>query len=148
MTRTQGLYVNLPISDLARTRAFYTALGFEINEAFSNDKAIAIVLGDNQYAMLLTRDFFRSFTPLDIADPAKYVQCLLAIQFDDRKAVDAIVEAALANGGGEPHPPEDMGFMYQRAFSDPDGHGWGPFWMDAAAMPPQSDLPTHDEGIR
>ena len=45
--------------------------------------------------------------------------------------------AAIANGGGEPHPPEDMGFMYQRAFSDPDGHGWGPFWMNPDGIPPQ-----------
>ncbi|MBE2210525.1 MAG: VOC family protein [Xanthomonadaceae bacterium] len=135
MTRTQGLFINLPITDLARTRAFYTALGFEINENFSDDKAIAVVLGDKQYAMLLKREFFQSFTKLALADPAKYLQCLVAIQFDDKKEVDAIVEAALAHGGGEPHPPEDMGFMYQRAFSDPDGHGWGPFWMDPAGIP-------------
>ena len=137
MTRTQGLFINLPITDLARTRAFYTALGFEINENFSDDNAIAVVLGDNQYAMLLKREFFLSFTKQELADPAKYVQCLLAIQFDDRQDVDTIVETALANGGGEPHPPEDMGFMYQRAFSDPDGHGWGPFWMNPAGIPEQ-----------
>lgn len=137
MTRTTGLYINLPITDLARTRAFYTALGFEINENFSDDNAIAVVLGDNQYAMLLKREFFLSFTKQELADPAKYVQCLLAIQFDDRQDVDTIVETALANGGGEPHPPEDMGFMYQRAFSDPDGHGWGPFWMNPAGIPEQ-----------
>ena len=135
MTRTQGLFVNLPISDVARTRAFYTALGFEINENFSNDKAVAVVLGDKQFAMLLHRDFFQTFTPLELADPTRYVMSLVAIQFDDKQGVDAIVEAALANGGGEPHPPEDMGFMYQRAFSDPDGHGWGPFWMDPAGVP-------------
>ena len=134
MTRTQGLYINLPVTDLPRTRAFYTALGFEINEAFSDDNAVAVVLGEKQFAMLLKREFFQTFTKQAPADPAKYVQCLLAIQFDDKSAVDAIVEAALANGGGEPHPPEDMGFMYQRAFSDPDGHGWGPFWMDPAGI--------------
>ena len=135
MTRTQGLFINLPIMDLARTRAFYTALGFEINENFSDDKAIAVVLGDKQFAMLLKREFFQTFTKLELADPTRYVQSLVAIQFDDKQEVDAIVEAALANGGGEPHPPEDMGFMYQRAFSDPDGHGWGPFWMDPAGIP-------------
>ena len=135
MTRTQGLFINLPIADIARTRAFYTALGFEINENFSDDNAVAVVLGDKQFAMLLKREFFQTFTKLELADPTKSVQSLVAIQFDDKKEVDAIVEAALANGGGEPHPPEDMGFMYQRAFSDPDGHGWGPFWMDPAGIP-------------
>lgn len=135
MTRTQGLFINLPIADIASTRAFYTALGFEINENFSDDNAVAVVLGDKQFAMLLKREFFQTFTKLELADPTKYVQSLVAIQFDDKKEVDAIVEAALGNGGGEPHPPEDMGFMYQRAFSDPDGHGWGPFWMDPAGIP-------------
>ena len=137
MTRTSGLFINLPITDVARTRAFYTALGFEVNENFSNENAVAVILGDNQFAMLLKREFFQTFTQLELADPAKYVQCLLAIQFDDRKDVDTIVEAAIANGSGEPHPPEDMGFMYQRAFSDPDGHGWGPFWMNPDGIPPQ-----------
>lgn len=137
MTRTSGLFINLPITDVARTRAFYTALGFEVNENFSNENAVAIILGDNQFAMLLKREFFQTFTKLELADPTKYVQSLLAIQFDDRQDVDAIVEAAVAHGGGEPHPPEDMGFMYQRAFSDPDGHGWGPFWMNPDGIPPQ-----------
>ncbi len=137
MTRTSGLFINLPITDVARTRAFYTALGFEVNENFSNENAVAVILGDNQFAMLLKREFFQTFTQLELADPARYVQCLLAIQFDDRKDVDTIVEVAIAHGGGEPHPPEDMGFMYQRAFSDPDGHGWGPFWMNPDGIPPQ-----------
>ena len=137
MTRTQGLFINLPITDVERTRAFYTALGFEINENFSNENAIAVILGDKQFAMLLKREFFQTFTELELAEPAKYVQCLLAIQFDDRKDVDTIVETAVVHGGGEPHPPEDMGFMYQRAFSDPDGHGWGPFWMNPAGIPAQ-----------
>ena len=134
MTRTSGLFINLPITDVARTRAFYTALGFEVNENFSNENAVAVILGDNQFAMLLKREFFQTFTQLELADPARYVQCLLAIQFDDRKDVDTIVEVAIAHGGGEPHRPEDMGFMYQRAFSDPDGHGWGPFWMNPDGM--------------
>ncbi|AXA84895.1 glyoxalase [Lysobacter oculi] len=136
-TRTQGLYINLPVTDLARTRAFYGALGFEIDPRFSDDNAIAVKLGEGQVAMLLRREFFTTFTDRPIIDPRAGVQCLLAIQLDSREAVDAIVEAAVAQGSDEPHGPEDYGFMYQRAFNDPDGHGWGPFWMDPAGPPAQ-----------
>lgn len=136
-TTSRGLYINLPVADLARTRAFYEGLGFEIDPRFSDDNAIAVKLGDNQAAMLLKREFFQTFTPLQIGDPRKQTQCLVAIQLDSREAVDAIVQAAVAQGGDEPHGPEDYGFMYQRAFNDPDGHGWGPFWMDAGGIPAQ-----------
>ena len=44
-TRTRGLYINLPVVDLARTRAFYEALGFEIDPRFSNDDAIGEAVG-------------------------------------------------------------------------------------------------------
>lgn len=136
-TRTQGLYINLPVSDLARTRAFYGGLGFEIDPRFSDDNAIAVVLGEQQVAMLLRREFFQTFTDRPVNDPREGVQCLVAIQLGSRAEVDAIVEAALAHGGTEGHDAEDYGFMYQRAFYDPDGHGWGPFWMDPAGPPAQ-----------
>ena len=136
-TRTQGLYINLPVADLARTRAFYEGLGFEIDPRFSDDNAIAVVLGAQQVAMLLRREFFQTITDRPVNDPREGVQCLVAIQFDSRAEVDAIVEAARAHGGTEGHAAEDYGFMYQRAFNDPDGHGWGPFWMDPAGPPAQ-----------
>ena len=136
-TRTQGLYINLPVADLARTRAFYEGLGFEIDPRFSDDNAIAVVLGAQQVAMMLRREFFQTFTDRPVNDPREGVQCLVAIQFGSRAEVDAVVEAALAHGGTEGHAAEDYGFMYQRAFNDPDGHGWGPFWMDPAGPPAQ-----------
>ncbi len=136
-TRTQGLYINLPVADLARTRAFYEGLGFEIDPRFSDDNAIAVVLGAQQVAMMLRREFFQTFTDRPVNDPREGVQCLVAIQFGSRAEVDAIVEAARAHGGAEGHAAEDHGFMYQRAFNDPDGHGWGPFWMDPAGPPAQ-----------
>ena len=32
--------------------------------------------------------------------------------------------------------------MYSRAFEDPDGNGFGPFWMDAAAA--AAAMPAED----
>lgn len=136
-TRTQGLYINLPVSDLARSRDFYAALGFEIDPRFSDDKAVAVKLGEGQVVMLLKREFFATFTDRPLVDPREGAQCLFAIQLGSRAEVDALVDAAAAQGSDQPHGPEDYGFMYQRAFNDPDGHGWGPFWMDPAGPPVQ-----------
>ena len=129
---SNGLYINLPVADLARTRAFFEGLGFAIDPRFSDDNALAVVLGPHQGAMMLRHEFFARFTDRKPCDTATSAECLVALELESRDAVDAIVEAARANGGGEPHGPEDFGFMYQRSFTDPDGHGWGPFWMDPA----------------
>jgi predicted lactoylglutathione lyase len=83
--------------------------------------------------MLLTHDKFRQFTTKRIADPNESVQVLLALSCDSREGVDEITEQALSAGGSEVHDKEDYGWMYSRAFADPDGHGWGPVWMDVEA---------------
>ena len=130
---TQSIFVNLPVTDVAAATAFYTALGFRKNAMFSNARASAMIWSDAISVMLLGHGFYATFTDKRIIDARTQSGALLALSFDDRAAVDAITEAALAAGGRELHDPEDHGFMYSRAFEDPDGHGWGPFHMDMAA---------------
>ena len=135
------IFINLPISDLAASRRFYEALGFGINERFSDDTGACVVVSDTIYVMILTHAKYAQFTPLPIADPREVSMNLISLSCDSRAEVDAMTESALAHGGGEAHPAEDLGFMYSRAFTDPDGHGWGPFWMDPAAAtegPPEA----------
>lgn len=130
---TRMIFVNLPVRDLAVSRHFYTALGFTINEAFSDDTAACVVISDAIFVMILTHAKFAEFTPLPIGDAKVHCQHLLALSHDSRADVDAIMTAALDAGGSEPRPVQDMGFMYSRAFADPDGHTWEPMWMDPAA---------------
>lgn len=127
------IFVNLPVTDVARATAFYAALGFEKNAMFSNEQASSMAWSDSIVVMLLDRAFYATFTTKRIIDAREQSGVLLSLSFDDRAAVDAITAAALAAGGRELHDPEDHGFMYSRAFEDPDGHGWGPFHMDMAA---------------
>jgi predicted lactoylglutathione lyase len=140
------IFVNLPVADVAKATAFYEAIGFEKNPAFSNDQASSMVWSDTIYVMLLGRPFYATFTPKPIADAKTTSGALFALSFDSKADVDKITEAAIGAGGGEPHGPEDHGFMYSRAFEDLDGHGWGPFWMDpaAAAGGPPEHQPTVD----
>lgn len=132
------IFVNLPVQDIPRTRAFYGSLGYEFNPQFSDDKALCMVIADNIFAMLLQRDYFATFTPKPVADATKSTEVLVALSMDNRAQVDEIVAKAVAAGGRTPRPPQDHGFMYQHAFEDPDGHIWEVFFMDPAAMPPQA----------
>ena len=127
------IFVNLPVSDVARSTAFYEAIGFTRNVQFSGDHAASMMWSDTIVVGLLDRAFYATLTPKPIVDAHATSGMLIALSFDSRAEVDAITAAALAAGGREAHGAEDEGFMYSRAFEDPDGHGFGPFWMDPAA---------------
>jgi hypothetical protein len=130
---TQMIFVNLPVTDVARARAFYEGVGFTINEKFSGENNNCVVVSDAIFLMTLQRDYFAGFAPRPVADPQETTGALIALSRDDRAAVDAFVEAALAHGGSEPRPAADHGFMYQRTVADPDGNVFEPFWKDPAA---------------
>jgi hypothetical protein len=127
------IFVNLPVADLARSVAFYKAIGADQNLQFSDETAACMVLSDTIHVMLLTHDKFRQFTPKRIADAHETSEVLICISCDSRAEVDEITEQALASGGREPRAAEDHGFMYGRSFEDLDGHIWEPMFMDMAA---------------
>ncbi len=129
------LYLNLPVSDLPRTRAFFTALGFTFDDRFSDDTGVAMNIGEGAYAMLLTREKFAGFARRPLGDAKTHTSALFALQVDSREAVDRMVKAAVANGGSPALDPNDHGFMYQWSFFDPDGHHWEVFHMDLSQMP-------------
>lgn len=132
-----SVFINLPVADLPRSRAFYTGLGFTLNERFSNEQAACIVISEHIHVMLLVRPFFQGFTHLPVADPAKATAVLNALECASRDEVNSFVAKALAAGGSTPNPAQDHGFMFQHGFADPDGHQWEVFFMDEAAAPQQ-----------
>ena len=133
---SKSVFINLPVKDLKRTVAFYTALGFKFDDRFTNDDAAGIIISEgHSYAMLLTHKHFSKFIKNEIADANKVTQVLVALSCDSREAVDDIMRKAVDAGGNDAREPQDMGFMYGRAFADPDGHVWEPFWMDMNAVP-------------
>lgn len=139
---TQMIFVNLPAADLARSMSFYAALGFTNEPDFTNEKAGCMRISDEIMVMLLTHDFWKTFTNKTIPDAKESAQVLLAISRESREAVDAIVDKARAAGGrADCNPKQDYGWMYGRSFEDPDGHIWEPNWMDleAALAAPAND---------
>ena len=128
------IFVNLPVKDLERSKAFLEALGAVVEPKFTGDSAACMTLADNIHVMLLTHEHFSQFTPRPIADAKSGSEVLLCLSADSRESVDAAVERGVANGGtADPAPKQDYGVMYGRSISDPDGHIWEVMWMDPAA---------------
>jgi predicted lactoylglutathione lyase len=127
------MFVNLPVADLDRSIAFYEAIGATRNPMFSDDTGACMVVSDVIHVMILTHDKFAQFTSKRIADAHATSEVMLCTSEDSREGVDAITDKAIAAGGREPREPQDYGFMYSRAFEDPDGHIWEPMWMDLEA---------------
>lgn len=135
------IFINLPVTDLERSCRFYEALGAAKNAAFSNANAAMMVLSEEIHVMLLTHDFYSTFTAKEIADSHRTSQVLLCLSEESREGVDRLVERAGGAGGRiDPGPRQQMGdVMYGRSFEDPDGHHWEVMWMDVAAMSAASE---------
>jgi uncharacterized protein len=131
------IFVNLPIKDMARSQAFFKALGLSFNPRFTNEQGACLEIAPNIFAMLLVEPFFQGFTQLPIADAKKTTEVLIALSVDSRAEVDELVAKAVAAGATTPNAPQDHGFMFQHGFADLDGHQWEVFWMDESAAPAQ-----------
>ena len=128
------IFVNLPVRDLQRSRAFVEALGAVNEPKFTDDTAACMRLSESIFVMLLTHDKFRQFTPRPIAVANSGSEVLLCLSADSRESVDSTLERAVTAGGtADPSPKDDYGVMYGRSIADPDGHIWSIMWMDAAA---------------
>ena len=136
-----SMFVNLPVTDLERAKAFYEAVGFRINPLFTDHNAACVVVEeDHSYFMIQVREYLQSMTELPLGDPAVSPTSATAVFLDSREEVDRAVAAGVAAGGAEPGQPADYGFMYQRGLTDPDGNLIDFDWMDpvAAAQGPEA----------
>ncbi len=131
--RSRELYVNLPVANLARSKAFFAALGFDFEPRFTNDDAACMIVGETSFVMLLRRPFFEGFSDKKICDGSSTLEALFAFDAPSRAEVDATFAAALAAGAREARPAKDHGFMYERSFYDLDDHLWEVLWMDVEA---------------
>lgn len=131
--KVKQIFVNLPYKDLAATRKFFTAIGFEFDERFSDDETgLALVLGPNIYAMLLTEDFFKTFTNQEITDTNKENEVINAISTTSNEMVDEIFNKAIEHGAEDKTTPLESGgeMMYYKRFKDLGGHLWEIMYMD------------------
>ena len=133
---TKMIFISLPVTDLQASIAFYKALGFQHNLQLSDGTAACMVWCEAIQAMLLTHAKWQTFTERPLPPPGTS-GVMLSLALDSREAVDVMNRAAASHGGqADVNPVQEHGFMYGRDLADPDGHLWGAFWMDTAAIPP------------
>jgi predicted lactoylglutathione lyase len=137
-TEERKIFVNLPVKNMERTKAFFGALGFSFNPQFTNEQGACMVISESIYAMLLVEPFFQTFTKKPISDATKSTEVLVCLSCTSRAEVDDLVRKAVAAGGTAPNQPQDHGFMYGHGFTDLDGHIWELVYMDPSAVPPHA----------
>ena len=130
------IFVNLPVKNLNKSIEFFSQLGFRFNQQFTDETATCMIVTDDIFAMLLTEEKFKTFTPKEICDAKKYTEVLVALSYDSRSDVDDMVRKAIAAGGSTYNEPQDHGFMYAHGFQDLDGHIWEIFYMDPSFVKP------------
>jgi predicted lactoylglutathione lyase len=135
-TMATKIFVNLPVKNLSKSIEFFTKLGFRFNQQFTDETATCMIVTDDIFAMLLTEEKFKTFTPKPICDAKKYTEVLVALSYDSRPEVDEMVRKAVAAGGSTYNEPQDHGFMYAHGFQDLDGHIWEIFYMDPSFVKP------------
>lgn len=128
------LFLNLPVADLAASRAFFAELGFDFNEKFCDAGAACMVVSEGAFVMLLQRDRFAEFVTKPLANSAETTALTVCVSAESRAEVDSLADTAGNAGAGDAKGPQDYGFMYQRSFYDLDGHLWEIAWMDPVAV--------------
>jgi predicted lactoylglutathione lyase len=129
------IFVNLPIKELNKYVEFFTQLGFLFNPKFTDDKAACMIIGDKSFSMLITEEFYKTFTHKTICDASKSSEVLISISIENREKVDEMIAKVVKTGGSEYMETKDYGWMYHRSFLDLDHHHWEVFWMDESQMP-------------
>lgn len=127
------IFVNLPVADLPKAKAFYEKVGAVNDPRFTDETAACMTFSDEIHVMLLTHAKFMHFSPKPIAS-RDTAEVLLAMSADSREAVDKVVDAAgVAGGKADAFAKQDYGWMYSRSYEDPDGHIFEVMWMDLEA---------------
>ncbi len=126
------IIINLPVADLEKSKAFFSALSFSFNPAFSGDNAaMMVIVDDTIFAMLMTEAFFASLINKPVIQAKDGNEAIICLTCESREEVDSLIAKATAAGARIPHPPEDEGFMYHQGFEDIDGHLWNLVWSQS-----------------
>lgn len=129
MAKIKQIFVNLHVKNLKKSVDFFTKLGFKFNPKFTDETATCMIINDSIFAMLIIEKKFKEFSKKDIPDTKKTSEVLLALSFENQKAVDIIMQKALDAGAKIHKEAKEEYGMYGGSFKDLDGHIWEVFYM-------------------
>ncbi|MEO6980626.1 MAG: VOC family protein [Mucilaginibacter sp.] len=129
------VFINLPVTDLAKSMEFFKNLGFSFNPQFTDEKAGCMIVSESIFVMLLTSTYFKSFIDTEICDAHKSTEVLIALDAASTDEVKQFVSKAESLGGKIYARAQDHGWMYQHSFADLDGHKWEIAYLDMSQFP-------------
>lgn len=129
------VFINLPVKDLNKTKAFWEGLGFSFNPQFTDENAACMVISDSIYAMMLTTSYFKTYTKKEVSDAKKSTEVLIALDAASKEEVENTIKKAKELGATIYNEAQDHGWMYQHSFADMDGHQWEFAYMDMSQLP-------------
>jgi predicted lactoylglutathione lyase len=134
---TKEIWINLPVKDVEKSKAFFTELGFNLHPGHGDANSACLLLGEKNVAvMLFEENMFKGFTQNALSDAKQSSEVLISFDAESIAEVDemaARAEKAGANIFGK--PADIQGWMYGFGFADPDGHRWNMLYMDLSKMP-------------
>jgi predicted lactoylglutathione lyase len=114
--------VTLGVQEVARSVAFYEAIGWE--RCASSMDEIAWFRTADTYIGLFAWDELAADANLKAPTRGSFGGITLAINVETPGAVDDALAEAVAAGGSILKPGTDLPFGYGGYFADPDGHPW------------------------
>lgn len=141
------IFVNLSVRDLKRSIEFFTSLGYNFNQQFTDDKGACMVISDDIFVMLLVEPFFKTFIPNQIADTTQTTESIICLSADSRENVDEMVQKAVSGGATIYKEAQDQGFMYGHGYRDLDGHLWEIMWMDTSSVKKDQELQPQQSAV-
>ena len=134
---TKDIWMNLPVKDVAKSKTFFSDLGFEFNPRFGDGaNCAALMVGDKKViVMLFEENAFKGFTQTQLADTKSSAEVLFSLSAEHKEEVDDFAKKVEKVGGTIiSKPAESQGWMYGFSFADLDGHRWNMLYMDMSKM--------------
>ena len=133
----RDIFINIPVKTLKHSVEFFTKIGFTFNKQFTDENGSMMIVNDKAWVMLLTEEFFQSFTKKTIGDTQSSSEVIIALSAENKADVDMHADKIKEAGGKIVGKIDEMdGAMYGIRFEDLDGHLWELFYMDMKAMQP------------
>lgn len=131
----RDIFINLPVKSLERSAEFFTKIGFSFDKQFTDEKGTMMIVNEKAWVMLLTEEFFQSFSKKAIGNTKESSEVIVALSATNKEDVDNQAVKIKEAGGKIVGKINEMdGAMYGIRFEDLDGHLWELFYMDMKAI--------------
>lgn len=124
------VFINLPVSDLDKSKHFYTKLGFTNFPLFTGENQVCMAWSEDILVMLQSQIFFNLGSSKTIAETKNQLSATFTLPVESLEKVNEMMEKGLLAGGYEPIPMIEESYMHVRTLEDLDGHLWSFIHLD------------------